>query len=81
MELAQWLLKHDAGVDVVITGSAFSCLTTFGSLPHSNCLVDEGLIEYDIAIIRAPFKTAMAFRSPERPEFAKNCGIGTVEGC
>ena len=42
----------------IVTGSAFSGLTTFAHVPYSNCFVDgDGVEGYDIAILGAPFDT------------------------
>lgn len=60
MESAQKLLGQDDDIDIT-TGSAFSGLTTFAHLPYSNCFVDDGVAEYDIAILGAPFDTVRSF--------------------
>lgn len=45
----------------IVTGSAFSGLTTFAHVPYSNCFVDGDEVEgYDIAILGAPFDTVSA---------------------
>lgn len=60
MDFAQKLLGQDDDIDIT-TGSAFSGLTTFANLPYSNCFVDDGVAEYDIAIMGAPFDTVCTF--------------------
>lgn len=52
----QFPMDQDGDVDI-ITGSQFSGLTTFANLPYTNCFVDAGVDEYDIAILGAPFDT------------------------
>ena len=55
--LHQDALHGSDDVDIV-TGSAFSGLTTFAHMPYSNCFMDgEGAEDYDIAILGAPFDT------------------------
>lgn len=44
----------------IVTGSAFSGLTTYAHLPYTNCFVEtdeEKREKYDIAILGAPFDT------------------------
>ncbi len=42
----------------IVTGSAFSGLTTYAHLPYINCFVEkDGVEKYDIAILGAPFDT------------------------
>lgn len=48
---------HVDDVDIV-TGSAFSGLTTYAHLQYINCFVEkDGVEKYDIAILGAPFDT------------------------
>jgi len=52
---------HLDDVDIV-TGSAFSGLTTYAHLPYTNCFVETDkdavtVEKYDIAILGAPFDT------------------------
>ncbi|KAF2492080.1 arginase family protein [Lophium mytilinum] len=56
------------GVIDVSTGSAFVGLTTFANLPHVHCLAAKGieLDKYDIAIVGAPFDTAVTSRPGAR---------------
>ncbi|KAG6997848.1 agmatinase 1 [Physcia stellaris] len=65
MESVQKLLAQDDDIDIT-TGSAFSGLTTFARLPYSNCFVDDGVAEYDIAILGAPFDTGVTARPGAR---------------
>ena len=42
----------------ILSGSAFSGLTTFANLPYITCFDDRSVAEkYDIAILGAPFDT------------------------
>lgn len=55
-----------SGDDVdIISGSAFSGLTTFANLPYISCFNDKSETEkYDIAVLGAPFDTvSTAFTS------------------
>ncbi|KAK1782681.1 hypothetical protein QBC45DRAFT_401506 [Copromyces sp. CBS 386.78] len=60
----------DPNVDNVdiLTGSQFHGLKTFGSLPYVNCFSDEEAAskKYDIAILGAPFDTAVTGRPGAR---------------
>ncbi|KAL2354038.1 arginase family-domain-containing protein [Cryomyces antarcticus] len=54
------------GIDIS-TGSAYSGLTTFASLPYVNCLAAEKDVEkYDVAIFGAPFDTGVTARPGAR---------------
>lgn len=63
----QHALGLNEDVDIV-TGSAFSGLTTFANLPYANCFADSPIEEYDIAILGAPFDTV---RLPTFPSEAR----------
>ncbi|KAF2249364.1 arginase family protein [Trematosphaeria pertusa] len=56
-----------AGIDIT-TGSAFAGLTTYANLPHVHCLAgeEEDVEKYDIAILGAPFDTAVTARPGAR---------------
>jgi agmatinase len=53
-------LKAKWGTDYVFSG-----ISTFAHLPHKKCLLDPS-INYDIAIIGAPFDTAVSYRPGAR---------------
>ncbi|KAJ4414157.1 hypothetical protein N0V85_003276 [Neurospora sp. IMI 360204] len=61
---------NDPSVDDVdiLTGSQFHGLKTFGSLPYVNCFSDEEAAskKYDIAVLGAPFDTAVTGRPGAR---------------
>ncbi|MCJ1367253.1 hypothetical protein MMC16_006385 [Acarospora aff. strigata] len=51
----------------IVSGSQFSGLMTYARLPYTNCFADEGEVEkYDIAILGAPFDTAVTARPGAR---------------
>ncbi|KAK3500820.1 hypothetical protein B0T13DRAFT_397543 [Neurospora crassa] len=52
----------------IVTGSQFHGLKTFGSLPYVNCFSDEEAAskKYDIAVLGAPFDTAVTGRPGAR---------------
>ena len=46
----------------IVSGSAFSGLTTFANLPYTNCFVnDEHVESYDVVFMGAPFDTVCGF--------------------
>ncbi|KAI9738662.1 MAG: hypothetical protein M1834_008167 [Cirrosporium novae-zelandiae] len=56
----------DHGIDIT-TGSAFHGLATFANLPYANCFDESRDVEkYDIAILGAPFDTAVTARPGAR---------------
>jgi agmatinase len=59
------LQDHDK-IDIV-TGSQFSGLKTFASLPYVNCFSDKEAKgkNYDIVILGAPFDTVSSLLEPE----------------
>ncbi|KAL9065096.1 MAG: hypothetical protein Q9161_008443 [Pseudevernia consocians] len=58
-------LTNDDGVDIA-TGSDFSGLMTFANLPYANCFTASDMEAYDIAILGAPFDTAVTARPGAR---------------
>ncbi|KAI9037784.1 agmatinase [Aspergillus affinis] len=60
-------LGHHDTIDIT-SKSQFSGLTTFAHLPYVNCFLDEESSKqpYDIAIMGAPFDTAVTFRPGAR---------------
>ncbi|KAK1149080.1 hypothetical protein N8T08_007758 [Aspergillus melleus] len=60
-------MGHHDTVDIT-SGSQFSGLTTFARIPYINCFLDEesGKQPYDIAILGAPFDTAVTGRPGAR---------------
>ncbi|KAI0804416.1 arginase [Xylaria sp. FL0064] len=60
-------LASDDDVDI-ISGSQYSGLNTYARVPYVNCYSDEeaGGVKYDIAILGAPFDTAVTARPGAR---------------
>ncbi|KAK4690941.1 agmatinase, partial [Lecanoromycetidae sp. Uapishka_2] len=75
LERNQQSLRDDDGIDIS-TGSEFSGLTTFANLPYANCFTDDWNSEkedaYDIAILGAPFDTAVTARPGARFGLARH---------
>lgn len=65
IERFQKLLTNDDGVDIT-TGSEFSGLMTFANLPYANCFATYDIDAYDIAVMGAPFDTAVTARPGAR---------------
>ncbi|KAL4778490.1 arginase family-domain-containing protein [Aspergillus varians] len=67
VESSQFLLGQNDKVDI-ISGSQFSGLTTFAHISYLNCFVDSEAesTPYDIAILGAPFDTAVTGRPGAR---------------
>ncbi|KAH8430640.1 uncharacterized protein LDX57_008303 [Aspergillus melleus] len=63
----QMPMGHHDTVDIT-SGSQFSGLTTFAHIPYINCFLDEESSKqpYDIAILGAPFDTAVTGRPGAR---------------
>ncbi|RDW74399.1 agmatinase [Aspergillus mulundensis] len=63
----QFILGQHEIIDIV-SGSQFSGLTTFAHIPYVNCFVDSEAqsTSYDIAILGAPFDTAVTGRPGAR---------------
>nr|POE54940.1 putative agmatinase 3 [Quercus suber] len=60
-------LISDFSEDLDISSTLYSGLTTYANLPYVHCLASEGEVEtYDIAIVGAPFDTAVTARPGAR---------------